>query len=470
MKEVNATSPCEGANEDFWDDLLDHIREQVLIPVVGPELTTVNADGTEQTLTTLIGQCLVDQYELSLPPGTTTMGEAVAAILRQHPGDRAEVLDELYRIINRTIKELDPAPGDALRNLAAITDLRLFVSTTPDRLLAQALNQVRSHGLPPTREVPFSLNLSTNQHDRNDQAAGPAETVVLSLFGQAASTPQYAIHEEDKLEWLHALLSNAARLPGWLAEPLKSQPMLFVGCEIPDWHARFLLRMESPTRLSLQSKQFFFVCSSGEPSLSDFFTTYCRRTQIRQLQMKPAAFAAELRRRWEESTPRRGTSSDAISPPAPHTPAIFISYSHEDIYAARRLCEAIKRLGGDPWLDERRLNPGDVWEQEILTAIRRTVGLFIPVISANTELKSQAYVFKEWYEAVDQSHSILGRHFIVPVVVDNDYQGNPSRYKRIPPGFSDLQFGRAPGGDPDTALLEMLKEEIRAMRSAEAAA
>lgn len=31
-----------GVNDDFWDDLLSHIRDQVLVPVVGPDLTVVN--------------------------------------------------------------------------------------------------------------------------------------------------------------------------------------------------------------------------------------------------------------------------------------------------------------------------------------------------------------------------------------------------------------------------------------------
>ena len=83
---------------------------------------------------------------------------------------------------------------------------------------------------------------------RNQPAT--TDTVVLNLFGQAASTPQYAIHEEDRLEWLHALLSDAASLPDWLAYQLKHQPMLFIGCEIPDWLGRFLLRMSSNKRLS----------------------------------------------------------------------------------------------------------------------------------------------------------------------------------------------------------------------------
>ena len=66
----------------------------------------------------------------------------------------------------------------------------------------------------------------------------------------------------------------------------------------------------------------------------------------------------------------------------------------EDADAARRLYNAIKGLGGDVWLDERRLRPGDAWEPEILTAIRDTVRLFVPIISANTEQEDEGYVFR----------------------------------------------------------------------------
>ena len=121
-------------DEDFWDDLLGHIRDQMLVPVVGPDLTVVKVGDAEQTFNSLIGQRLAERYRLTVSPALTTMGEAVAAFLRERGRDE---VDRLYRVINDIIVKLDPAPGDALRDLAAIDDLRLFVSTTPDRLLAQ---------------------------------------------------------------------------------------------------------------------------------------------------------------------------------------------------------------------------------------------------------------------------------------------------------------------------------------------
>ena len=151
------------------------------------------------------------------------------------------------------------------------------------------------------------------------------------------------------------------------------------------------------------------------------------------------------------------------------SPTIFISYIREDVDAARQLQNAIAALGGDVWFDERRLSPGDAWEHEILTAIRRTIRLFIPIISANTEREEEGYVFREWIEAVERSRSIPRRRFIVPVIVDDGYAGDPAGYQQIPDDFRRLHFGRAPAGDPDADLLGILTAEIRAMRRTGAA-
>jgi hypothetical protein len=456
--------------DDFWDDLLGHIRQRMLITIVGPDLTIVDMGGnsTPQTLTSLIGQRLVDRYELTSSPTPRTIGAAVAAYIRERGREGSE---RLYRVINDIIADLDPTPGEPLYRLAEITDLRLLISTTPDRLLAQAINAVRFQGLEHTRELTYSPTQSTAEQSHNMRPGAESDTVVLRLFGKTGSTPQYAIHEEDRLEWLHALVSDATSLPDWLAYQLKHQPILFIGCEIPDWLGRFLIRMSSSTRLSLDSKQYFLVgqSSSYEPALSEFFATYCRKTQVQQLAMPPAEFVAELARRWRERSPM-GTRSLSHPPAASHNDmSIFISYAREDMGAARRLYKGITAIGGEVWLDERRLRPGQEWEREILNEIRRKVRLFIPVISANTERADEGYVFREWAEAVDRSRAIPRRNFIIPVVIDGDFTGDAQRYRQIPDEFQRLHFGRAPEGELDSDLLVLFTEEIRAMRRADVA-
>ena len=93
----------------------------VLVPMVGPDVTVVNDGSADQTFSTLIGQRLVERWNLSVPPGMTTMDEAVAAFVRERGQDEIE---RLYRVINDIIVDVDPEPGDALRDLAAIDDLR----------------------------------------------------------------------------------------------------------------------------------------------------------------------------------------------------------------------------------------------------------------------------------------------------------------------------------------------------------
>jgi putative serine protease PepD len=69
---------------------------------------------------------------------------------------------------------------------------------------------------------------------------------------------------------------------------------------------------------------------------------------------------------------------------------------------------------------------------------------------------------------IDGERDIPRPGFIVPVIVDDDYEGKPSQYRQIPDDFRRLHFGRAPGGDPDAELLAMLTAEIRAMRRTDA--
>lgn len=100
-------------DEYFWDDLLAHIRQRNIVTIVGSELATVQNGDTETTLSALIGKHLASHHGLSLPPATTTMGGAVAALLQERGQDDVE---RLYRVISEFVRKLDPAPAGPLRN------------------------------------------------------------------------------------------------------------------------------------------------------------------------------------------------------------------------------------------------------------------------------------------------------------------------------------------------------------------
>ena len=108
---------------------------------------------------------------------------------------------------------------------------------------------------------------------------------------------------------------------------------------------------------------------------------------------------------------------------------------------------------------------GDEWEQEVLTAIRRNCPLVRPDHlrehrAGERRLRLPGVGGGGWTIAPEFR---VGR-FIVPVIIDEDYDGDPSRYRKVQKYFGRLHFGRAPAGEPDAGLTAMLTDEIDAIR------
>ena len=57
----------------------------------------------------------------------------------------------------------------------------------------------------------------------------------------------------------------------------------------------------------------------------------------------------------------------------------------------------------------------------------------------------------------------------IPVAIDTDYDGNPSRYRHVPESFRAAHWGSAPDGTPDESLVASLKGAIRDARRKEIA-
>ena len=72
---------------------------------------------------------------------------------------------------------------------------------------------------------------------------------------------------------------------------------------------------------------------------------------------------------------------------------------------------------------------------------------------------------KEWNAACDRNEGIAGRKFILPVIIDEQYDGHPEAYKLIPSGFRPYQFGHAPNGKESAVLRDEFTRLIREPRS-----
>jgi TIR domain len=464
-------------DEDFpWDDLIDFIDDGQVVPVIGPELLQTEVAGRQTSLYRLIAQRVAEKDKLQVAwHDFSELNDVVSAYL-ERPGS---LPDDLHPRVARVLKELAPTfpVPTPLKKLAEIGKLNLFLSLTPDSLMARALDETRYRGAAVTRQIAFSINQSTSVQGDVQTAPNDDSPVVFNLFGRAASGAAYAIHDEDVLEYIHRLVSGDVAPPSWLMQQLRDRSMLMIlGVHLPDWLGRFVLRAATKERL-LTTGRRYFVARKDAPdaqTLTEFLRRFGRQTRINIFQGDAAAFVDELHRRWLERFPAQ---TEAASRQAEATPGIqgaevFLSYGRENLPAVERLHEEMSKLGVKVWFDRDELKPGDRWNQAILGAIKRDVRLFIPVLSKRTAERAkteEAYVFTEWRAAVERAGRFVDRRFIVPVVVDPEFAGiNP--YRNVMdafPQFEEANLGWAPNGMPDDKLLSVLKEEIRAMRRQE---
>ncbi|MBS1994701.1 MAG: TIR domain-containing protein [Cyanobacteria bacterium SZAS LIN-2] len=130
------------------------------------------------------------------------------------------------------------------------------------------------------------------------------------------------------------------------------------------------------------------------------------------------------------------------------TGAVFLSYASEDAEAAQRIAEALKSAGIDAWFDRSELRGGEAWDRKIRQQIR-DCGLFIPIISAQTQARQEGYFRLEWHLADLRTH-LMGRQrpFIVPVCID----GTPERDADIPDSFVAVQWMRVTSDEATAAF------------------
>ena len=135
------------------------------------------------------------------------------------------------------------------------------------------------------------------------------------------------------------------------------------------------------------------------------------------------------------------------------TKAIFLSYAHEDAAAATRIADALRGFGMEVWFDQNELRGGDSWDGKIRSQIRECA-LFLPVISANTQSRSEGYFRREWRLAVDRTHDMAdGRAFLVPVVVDD----TDEYAALVPEDFRRVQWTKLAGGVPTPEFVAQVK-------------
>lgn len=455
--------PLDCVDDLFWGDLLAYMEERRVIPVVDAGSLMVGEGSDRLPLEALLARRLAERLRVNVAGLEATLRlDDVVRRQRAQPAQPGRK-ENLYLRIQQLLKELNIEPPQALLDLASIDAFDLVVSLSFDDVLTRALDKVRHGGDARTDEIAFAPNRSA---DLAQPRSVLRRSTVFHLLGRISSAPDSVICDDDRLEFLHALQDDARR-PKLLFDELRDNHLLLLGCRLPDWAARFLLRTAKGVRLSAAEGDTVEIlvgrAAAEDVELAAFLTAF--RPSACVVSMETEDFLAELCRRWQAAHPAGAVTLPAAQPAARRRPgdgAVFISYSRQDSPAAERLAGALQSAGVEVWFDRNELKAGDAWALSILQGIRNC-SLFIPVVSANTqrEDRSRAYFWREWNIADNQAGGMApSEHFIVPVVIDDTdpYRAN------VPPRFTSVNFTRLPGGEPVEGFVERVNELFVAYR------
>jgi hypothetical protein len=441
-------------DEDAWDDLLNYIEEHRVIPIIGPDLLHVQTDRGLRPLYEWLAEKLAVRLSVDTSglPEPVTLNDVMCSYLGQH-GRR----EEAYTRLRSIMREVEPQPSAALRQLAQITDFDLFVTTTFDPLLENAINLERYGGQPTTDIIAYSPNRIA---DLPSERAQLQRTVVYHLFGRLSASPTYVLSDEDMLEFICALQSEHLT-PEKLFHELEHNHLLLIGSDFSNWLARLFLRMAKRKRLS-DPRDVTEVFADDHTLQDGRLVAFLQQVSVRTRVFAGAeAFVAELHKRWRARQPQAATdrpdsSPQRFLPPAREMPenAIFISYAREDLAAVHRLKAGLDAAGLTTWFDLDRLEGGDDYDRKIRANIARC-SFFVPVISGSTQQRHEAYFRREWSYAVDRTRNRAeGAVFILPVCIDD----TPEASALVPEIFKAVHMVRLAGGDPTPEFVRRLQE------------
>ncbi len=442
--------------DDAWDDLLTAIREQNVVPIIGPDLIIVEADGVSETLEHFVARRLTASLPWSGPvpqPGAT-LNQVASSFIRL-TADPERQRKTVSREIERLLRETEFPTPKPLRQLAEITPLRLFVNLTFDDLLEKTLLQHRYDG--DARQF-LSYTYSANRADDIELTPEAMQkTRVYNLLGRVSTSRPYALTEEDLLEHVRYFQSEPTR-PKNLFDELNRSNLLFLGEGYADWLARFFMRSTKNSPLSWQRPVREYVADTRagrDPALVGFLRSVSRATQISP--KGAVEFVDELHQRWSATTTRSATPRQWREPPRG---AVFVSYTRPDIAAARSLKQALEAAGVATWFDEDQLETGDPWLDKVEEHIRRQAVLFVPILSEATEERQKGKFRREWLCALERNKDHTGSSlpFIVPVGLKK------TSFQAVPPVFRDADIKIHDGGPGTERIVQRIADLVAQWR------
>lgn len=425
-----------------------------MIPVLGQDLLTLEHEGRRLPLYRFLAERVAETLEVEgsdLPAGDELAEVARRAVVAERDSQA------VYRAVRKVFRDWEPIPvPPPLAQLAAITKLKLYVTTTFDTLTERALDEARFEGQRQTLAFVYAPNDKQDLPPEFDRLSRPA---VFYLMGRLSATPRsYAVTRDDVLEFTESLHSRAEDAPFFLFDKLGTSDLLFIGTHVADWLAHLFARSPDATR------RVDAAAHAGETSVPVVFVERVTGATATYPGGDAAAFVRELAMRWsaleEEAEAPPPEALASTLPPG----AVILSCARSDREAAEVLRETLDRAGVDVLLDEDDVALAEKWEMKLKHCVGES-SAFVPVFSARSAGTHRRWTGPEWMQLLLRAQNAAapgdgGTSFLLPLVLDD----TPPAKLSLPEAFPDVE--RLHDGRPSEDLVKRIVKRQRDHRRA----
>jgi len=254
----------------------------------------------------------------------------------------------------------------------------------------------------------------------SDGLGTKSQPFIYNLFGSIEDASSIVLSENDLVQFVINIISKNPGLPANVKSELANQEKSFLflgfGFLAKNWYFRiFLQALESNNkgRMSYALECIDNIANDEDPAVLFFrdelkvsLYRYDQKTFVESLANNYAAYIEKKKL----SNPEKMNAENA--------PKAFLSYKREDFSTVSAVCQQLKQLGINVWMDKNDLQ--GKWEPSIANGIAQA-DAFILIQSQALKNSPVNYVNVEIKEALERSRYYLSESdFIFPSFIDSD--------------------------------------------------
>lgn len=288
-----------------WDSLIKTVENNECILVLGPNIASIERDGSNISLRQLLAEHLAKELK-QLQPGVSLLNtDDLAYISRQLEdallpkcnfleGRARAKLGELIQTFYENYNYSNFSEFSAIAKLP----FRFIINTNPDQFLLDAY--LEENKFAAISEYYHYRNPSHNNSiDTNKEFITPDAPLIYNLFGSLEESNSLIITESDQLRFLDTILQqeNTAGIPNNIAIEFTSskeknfeKSFVFLGFDFNQWHLRLILHLIN--RFQKQKETYALQNPNNLSELTSFF--YKRNFEVNFIDYSPSDFAQKF--------------------------------------------------------------------------------------------------------------------------------------------------------------------------------